>query len=89
MANLDPYDIIKYPLSTEKAVREMEAANTLIFIVANSATKSKIKWAVEKAFGVKVIGIRTANTIKGKKKAFVKLSSDTSAVEVTTQLGLV
>jgi len=45
---LDPYKVIKYPLSTEKAVREMEASNTLIFIVDRSATKPKVKWAVEK-----------------------------------------
>ena len=47
--NADPYSIIKYPLSTEKAVRQMEAENKLIFVVDRSATKSAIKWAVEKA----------------------------------------
>ena len=84
-----PYNIIQYPISTEKAVREMEANNCLIFIVSNSATKHEIKKATEKAFSVKVTNVRTINTIKGLKKAYIKLHPDTPAVDVTTKLGMV
>lgn len=86
---MDPYEIVKYPLSTEKAVRDMEALNSLIFVVDRNATKSKIKWAVEKAFKVKVVKVRTATGPDNKKKAYVKLSEKTPAIDVTTQLGLV
>jgi len=46
----NPYDIIDYPVSTEKAVRQMEMENCLIFIVKEKATKPQIKGAIEKAF---------------------------------------
>ena len=83
----DPYVIIKYPLSTEKAVREMEAENCLVFIVDKAATKRAIKWAVDKAFSVKVIGVRTLITMNGEKKSYVKLSADTPAADITSKLG--
>jgi len=85
---MDSYTIIQYPLATEKAVRVMESENKLIFIVAQKATKEQIKKAVEKAFNVKVLKVNTLITSKGKKKAYVKLSADTPAVDVATQLGL-
>jgi len=86
---MDAYDIIRYPLSTEKAVREMEASNSLIFVVARNVTKAQVKTAVKKAFNVKVIKVRTMIGPDNKKKAYVKLHEDTPAIDVTTQLGLV
>lgn len=83
------YKILSYPLSTEKAVREIEADNTIIFIVARNATKSKIKWAVEKEFGVKVKSVNTLITVDNKKKAYVRLHSNTPAVDITSKLGLI
>lgn len=85
---MDPFTIIQHPLSTEKAVREMEASNSLLFMVARDATKSKIKWAVEKAFEVKVIAVRTVIGPDSKKRAHVKLSDKTPAIDVATKLGL-
>jgi ribosomal protein uL23 len=85
----DPYKILEYPLSTEKAVRKMEAENCLIFIVSRSATKRAIKWAVEKAFSAKVEAVNTMINRKGKKKAYIKLSPETPASEITSALGLV
>lgn len=85
---VDPFTIILYPLNTEKAVRKMEAENTLIFVVARDATKTAVKRAVEKAFNAKVAAVNTTVMRDGKKKAFVKLKPETPAVEITTQLGL-
>lgn len=84
----DPYEVLKYPISTEKAVRQMEADNKLIFIVANDATKPAIKWAIQKAFNVKVQSVNTMKTRTGEKKAYIKLRPETPAVDVTTALGL-
>ena len=81
-------DIIKYPISTEKAVRLMESDNKLTFIVDSKATKIDIKKALEKMFELKVIKVNTLNTLQGKKKAYVKLRPETPAVDVTTALGL-
>tara|TARA_Y100000034_G_C6905225_1_gene419797 strand:- start:4262 stop:4522 length:261 start_codon:yes stop_codon:yes gene_type:complete len=86
---MEPTEILRYPLSTEKAVREIEAANTLIFAVSKRATKSQIKWAIEKEYKVKVTGVRTLNDMKGVKKAYIKLHPSTPAVDVTAKLGLI
>ncbi len=83
------YSVIKYPLTTEKSVRVMEADNKLIFIVARNATKSAVKNAVETMFKVKVTKVNTTILPSGEKKAYVKLSSETPAMDVATQLGLI
>lgn len=83
------YSIIKYPLTTEKSVRVMEADNKLIFIVARGATKSAVKNAVEALFNVKVTKVNTTILPSGEKKAYVKLSAETPAMDVATQLGLI
>ncbi len=82
------YDVLKFPLATEKAVRVMESENKLIFIVGEKFTKAEIKDAIEKEFKVKVQKVNTLFTNKGEKKAYIKLSPDTPAIDVATQLGL-
>ena len=82
----DPYEILEYPVSTEKAVRKMEAENCLIFIVSNKATKKAVKWAIQKAFEAKVDKVNILNTREGKKKAYIKLKPETPAVEITSSL---
>lgn len=85
---MDPYKIVKYPLTTEKSVRLMEAENKLIFVVYLKASKKEIKNAVETLFKVKVLKINTMISPQGIKKAYVKLSHETPAIDVATQLGL-
>nr|MCK4930229.1 50S ribosomal protein L23 [Nanoarchaeota archaeon] len=80
--------IIKYPLSTEKAIRLMESENKLVFVVDNKASKQEIKKAVEDRFDVKVEQVRTLNDFKGRKKAYVKFSAETPAIDLATKLGL-
>lgn len=84
----DPYTIVKHPLATEKAVRLMNTENKLIFIVDRDATKQEIKKAVEELFKVKVLHVNTLNDIKGRKKAYLKLSPETPAIDVATQMGI-
>ena len=83
----DSYQIIKYPLSTELAVRLMDQENKLLFIVDKRAKKPQIKSAVEELFKVKVLKVNVLIN-KGKKKAYVKLDPTTPAMDVATQLGL-
>ncbi len=84
----DPYDVIKYPLSTEKAVRLMESENKLLFVVNRKANKKDIKNAIEKLFKVKVLDVNTLIDGQGKKRAYIKLAVENSAIDVMTQLGL-
>jgi large subunit ribosomal protein L23 len=87
--SMDPYIIIKYPLSTEKVIREIEAENKLSFIVDRHATKADIKHAIEQLFNVKVAKVNTQNTIKGRKKATVTLRKEYLASDVSADLGLI
>jgi|TARA_B100001971_G_C17923159_1_gene398844 ribosomal protein uL23 len=80
-------DVIKYPLSTEKSIRLMESENKLMFIVNMKSKKSEIKKAIEDMFKVKVVKVNTYVT-KGKKKACVKFSEATPAIDIATNLGL-
>ena len=86
---IDPYHIIKYPLSTEKSIRQIEFDNKLVFIVDKKATKPQIKQAVEQLFNVKVVKVNTQNTFRGNKKAYIQLSPDSLASDVSADLGLI
>lgn len=55
-----PEDIIKKPYITEKSNEEM-AIGKYTFIVDTKATKTEVKMAVEKLFGVKVLAVNTMN----------------------------
>ena len=80
--------VIKYPLSTEKAIRLMEAENKLIFVVDKKANKKEIKNAIEKMFKVKLTKVNTLITPGGEKRAYVTLSPETPALDISTDLGL-
>jgi len=81
--------IIKYPLSTEKTIRLMESQNKLIFVVDRKAKKQEIKKAIEDAFKAKVDKVSTMIDTSGRKRAFVKFSAETPAIDVATKLGII
>ncbi|MFH1848745.1 MAG: 50S ribosomal protein L23 [archaeon] len=81
-------EVIKHPLSTEKSIRLMESENKLAFIVERKAKKADIKKAVEELFKAEVIRVTTMITPGGEKKAYVKFSEDTPAIDIATKLGL-
>lgn len=83
------HTVIKYPLSTEKAVRMMEADNKMIFVVERRATKLDIKDAVQTIFGAKPMSINTIITPKGQKRAIVRFGPDKAAVDIATEMGLI
>ncbi len=84
----DPYTVINFPKSTEKAVRLMESENKLVFSVAKDATKREIKEALETIFKIKVVSVNTTIMPTGKKKAYVRLSEETPAIDIATQMGM-
>ena len=87
--NFDPYEIIKYPLSTEKSIRQIEFDNKLVFAVHPRATKSDVRRAVQELFKVRVIKINIQNSFSGEKKAYVKLGPESLASDVSADLGLI
>jgi ribosomal protein uL23 len=85
---MDPHKIIKHPISTEKSIRLMESENKLIFKVDRSAKKIEIKQAIEKIFKAKVEKVNTLIDTDGEKRAYVKFSPETPAIDIATNLGL-
>lgn len=56
---LDHYAIIKFPLTTESAMKKIEDNNTLVFIVDVKANKHQIKQAVKKLYDIDVAKVNT------------------------------
>jgi large subunit ribosomal protein L23 len=91
---MQPQEIIRRPLITEKSTRIKESANTICFEVACDANKIEIGKAVTALFGVKVAEVRVANR-EGKlkrmgrfvgrrknwKKAYVRLAAGEKPIE--------
>jgi len=84
----DPWSILLYPLLTEKAIGKIETENKIAFIVKRKSSKKQIKWAVEKALNVRVVNVNTTIDRKGRKKAWIKLSKETPAIDIATRLGM-
>ncbi|MFH1396533.1 MAG: 50S ribosomal protein L23 [archaeon] len=85
----NPYHIVEAPLATEKCIRLIEFDNILVFLVNPRATKREVKRAVEELFKVKVSSVNIQNSVKGKKKAYVKLDPNYSASDVSADLGFI
>src|ERR1700678_3375755 len=88
------FEIIRRPIITEKGLGVKETQHTVVFEVAENATKTEIKEAVQRIFKVKVAGVRTA-IYHGKfrrrgraegfrsdwKKAYVRLAEGEKMIE--------
>lgn len=85
---MEVYNIIKYPLSTEKSIRLMESENKLVFIVNKKSTKKEIKMAIEQMFKVEVVDVNTFVSPEGEKRAYVRFSPKNPAIDIATQMGL-
>jgi large subunit ribosomal protein L23 len=85
---MDPYEIILFPLMTESSSLMVEKENKLVFVVSLKATKPDVKKAVEKLYEVKVLSVNVQITPGGEKKAYVKLTPDFKAADVAIKLGL-
>ena len=80
--------ILKYPRATEKAIRLIDTENKIVFVVELKATKATIKAEMERLFKVKVDKVNTLIGPDGKKKAYIKLSQETPAIDLAIKLGL-
>uniref|UniRef100_A0A8C6TAU5 Large ribosomal subunit protein uL23 n=1 Tax=Neogobius melanostomus TaxID=47308 RepID=A0A8C6TAU5_9GOBI len=80
---LDHYAIIKFPLTTESAMKKIEDNNTLVFIVDVKANKHQIKHAVKKLYDIDVA------KPDGEKKAYVRLAPDYDALDVANKIGII
>merc|ERR1712205_30068 len=58
-AKMDKYRVIKYPLTTESAMKKIEDNNTLVFIVDVAANKRQIKDAVKAMYEISCSKVNT------------------------------
>jgi large subunit ribosomal protein L23Ae len=56
---MDKYRVIKYPLTTESAMKKIEDNNTLVFIVDVKANKRQIKDAVKSMYDIQCQKVNT------------------------------
>ena len=76
------------PITSEKAVRLIEAENTLLFETERQKTKQEIKKEIESSFNVKVDKIRVFIR-RNKKYIYAKLDKKNPAIDVATKLGMI
>merc|ERR1712060_335243 len=86
---LDQYGILKYPLTTESAMKKIEDNNTLVFIVDTRANKRQITEAVRKMYEIKTAKVNTLIRPDGLKKAYVRLTTDYDALDVANKIGII
>lgn len=93
------FKVIRRPIITEKGLAVKETQHTVVFEVAQDATKTEIREAVQRIFKVKVDHVRTA-VFHGKfrrrgraegfrsdwKKAYVRLAEGEKMIEYAENL---
>jgi large subunit ribosomal protein L23Ae len=86
---LDKFAILKYPLCTESAMKQIEDNNTLTFIVDLKANKRHIAQAVKQMYEIDIVKVNTLIRPDGLKKAYVRLTPDHEALEVANTIGII
>lgn len=88
-STLDKFSIIKYPLTTESAMKKIEDNNTLVFVVNLKSNKRQIQAAFKSLFDIEVSKVNTLIRPDGEKKAYVKLAADYDALDVANKIGII
>ena len=84
----DEFRVIKYPLTTDLAMKKIEDNNTLTFIVDSRVNKTQIKKAVKDLYSVKVAKVNTLIRPDGEKKAYMRLAPSQDALDVASKIGV-
>jgi len=86
---LDKFAVLKHPLCTESAMKQIEENNTITFIVDLKANKRQIAAAVKDMYDISIVRVNTLIRPDGIKKAYVRLSPDHEALEVANTIGII
>jgi len=85
----DKYTVIRNPLTTESAMKKIEDHNTLVFLCDPKANKRQIKAAVKSLYDIEVEKVNTLIRPDGVKKAYVRLTKDQDALDVSNRIGII
>lgn len=81
---------MRYPLTTESAIKKIEDDNTLVFIVNDNSNKTMIKSAVKKLYNIKVVKVvNVLNQPDRLKKAYVRLAPDYDSLDVANKIAII
>jgi len=80
--------VLRHPHVTEKAMDKMDFENKLEFVVDSEASKDDIAEAMAEQFDVGVTNVNTMVTMKGTKKATIRLSEEDDAEEIASRIGV-
>lgn len=81
--------IILKPVKTEKSLALADRYREVVVEVDKRATKSEVSQEFEDLFGVKVDGVRTYITPKGKKRAIVRISKESNFDDLVSKLKMI
>ena len=84
----DEFRILKYPLTTDSAMKKIEDNNTLTFIVDSHANKTAVKHAMRKLYKVKAAKVNTLIRPDGLKKAYIRLAAAHDALDIANKVGI-
>ena len=87
--SFDSFRVVKFPLTTDNALKKLENNNTLTFIVDSRANKTQIKKAIYKLYQVKSAKVNTLIRPDGQKKAYVRLAAAHDAADIANKIGIV
>jgi large subunit ribosomal protein L23Ae len=85
----DKFRVVRFPLTTESAMKKIEDHNTLVFIVDIKANKRQIKAAVRELYNIEAARVNTLIRPDGQKKAYVRLAADYDALDVANKIGVI
>eukprot|EP00798_Chlamydomonas_sp_ICE-L_P017657 gene17657-24004_t len=88
-SKMDQHAVLKYPLTTESAMKKIEDNNTLVFIVDLKASKKQIRDSVQRMYDIQTKKINTLIRPDGLKKAYVRLTADYDALDVANKIGII
>ena len=84
----DKHSIIRQPLNSDAAVKNIEDHNTLVFIVDKRANKHVIRKACQDLYSIQVRKVNTLIRPDGQKKAYVVLNKQHDALEIANKIGI-
>ena len=83
-----PSAILEPPDRSPGKLHQLLEMSQVYLVVDRKAKKQEIKTAIEKMFKVKVVKVNTFITPKGEKRAYVRFSPETPAIDIATNMGL-
>ena len=79
--------ILIKPITTEKAIKEIELGNKISFLVGRKSNKAIIQKEIESQFKVKVENVNT-QIRKNEKIAVIKLKKEFKAADIAAKIGI-